>query len=277
MNLGLKYWFSQHTDFLYTLIFKKGLFYIDLWSLVHLWSGLVLFAILASMNVRHRWIWFFSLITLYEVAEVAFIYFTLNIFRPERLNDQIMDIFVGAVAALMCNYLLKLKSAKNWINYRPNWILIVFSALTFAFVWVGNYKYEYNVHIFNTKGLNIWAFILWTIGGFVILTFYAKIKKRRISYFRRVGFTWLFYVGCILTLEFIGFYLLNIHEVSIPDSKPLIFGLIHGNLVLHIYYIIFPFLVILFYEVLISLAKRAQYNLISENYSFKSGLVKNET
>jgi hypothetical protein len=262
MNESVREWFRVHTEFLYTLVFKNELFYIDFWSLVHIWSGLILFTILIALNVKRKWFWFIFLISIYELAEVAFIYFALHIFRPERLNDQVLDIFVGVFAACLCNFILLYRSSNSGYKSLPKWALMLFSSITFAFVWVGNYRYEYNFAILNTPGINRWAFFSWLAGGFIFLTIYSYIKSKQNNLIKQLAFTWLVYFVLLLLLEYIGYYIIEIREISATDAKPLIFGLIHGNLSLHIYYSVFPFLIIYFYELLVKLVTKAQFNLV---------------
>jgi len=267
INESVREWFRVHTEFLYTLICKKGLFYFDFWSLVHAWSGLVIFMLLVAFNVKRKWFWFIFLITIYEIAEIAFIYFALHIFRPERLNDQVLDILVGVFAAILCYFILLYKSDTKRIIYLPCWPLMLFSSLTFAFVWVGNYRYEYNYQTINTNGINLWAFSLWLAGGLAFLLVYRFIKKKITGVFRRLAVTWLIYFISLLVIEYVGYFLMEIREVSVPHAKALIFGLIHGNLALWIYYLIFPFLIISFYEVLMNKVNRAQYHLAKQKFN----------
>jgi hypothetical protein len=270
INESVREWFRVHTEFLYTIICQRGLFYFDFWSLVHIWSGLVLFVLLLAFNIKRRWFWLIFLIIIYEVAEIAFIYFALQIFRPERINDQILDNVVGIFAAILCYSILLYKSNTKRVVYFPDWPFMLSSSLTFAFVWVGNYRYEYNYQTLNTSGINLWAFSLWLAGGLAFLTVYRSIKKSITRVFRRLSVSWLLYFISLLTIEYVGYYLLEIREVSVPQANAIFFGLIHGNLALWIYYLIFPFLIVLFYEVLLNQVARAQYNLAKRKFNYSA-------
>ena len=259
-------WCRVHTEFLYTMLYEGDFIFFDLWSLVHFGTGMVVFMLIASLNFRHKWRWFLFFILLYEIAEVAFIYFAFNFFRPERYNDLILDIIVGVVAAFLSYYLLLYRSDARKTVYLPAWLIMLFSSLTFAFVWVGNYQYQYNFAFLNTKGLNIGAFGLWTIGGFIFLLFYETIIRREESFLKRIFFGWIVYFVLLLATEYTGYYLMNWHEVSIPGARSLILGLIHGNLAMHVYYVIFPLLIIPFYELFSKWIYRAQRNLAVEKY-----------
>lgn len=125
---GLWDWYLSHSEFLYDVILKKGWFYIDHWSLVHGWSGAVVITLLASLRFRHRWFWLFFFLAAYELLEVAFMYIALQIFKPERLNDQVMDLLVGSGAAIVWNLLLVNRDGKPF-----RVLLMVFSSATLAF------------------------------------------------------------------------------------------------------------------------------------------------
>jgi hypothetical protein len=274
INASFWEWCHVHTEFLYTMIYERGFVFFDFWSLAHFWSGLVLFMILAALNFKHKWFWFIFFILLYEFCEVAFIYFALNIFKPERYNDLIMDVFVGVSGAIISNHFLLYKSNAKKVEYLPAWLLMLFSSLTLAFIWVGNYRYKYNYEILNTKGLNIGAFGLWMIGGFIFLLFYDAILRKENRVLRRLFLAWIVYFVLLLATEYTGYYLMQWHEVSVPGARPLILGLIHGNWALHLYYILFPLLIIPFYEVLMNLVFRAQNNLARQKYKINEQAIR---
>jgi len=274
MNGAFIEWAIEHTAFLYTMIYENGFVFFDLWSIAHFWSGLVLFLVLAALDWKRKWLWLVFFILLYEILEVSFIYFALNIFKPERYNDLIMDVFVGVSGAIACNTLLLLKSNTKKVEYLPAWSLMFFSSITLAFIWVGNYQYKYNYEIFNTKGLNIGAFGLWTIGGFVYLLFYHATVRKESRFLQRLFLAWIVYFVFLLVLEYTGYYTMQWHEVSIPGARPLILGLIHGNWALHLYYLIFPLLVIALYEILSLLVCKAQNNLARQKYKISEQAVR---
>ncbi len=56
---------------------------------------------------------------------------------------------------------------------------------------------------------------------------------------------WLFYFAVLLVVEYMGYYVLQIREASATAGDDLIWGLIHGTVVLHIYYLCFPFTILI--------------------------------
>lgn len=239
--------FHTHTSWLYTKIYENSLFFFDYWSLVHLWSGITLILLLTAFRLRRKWLLLFTILLLYEVLEIAFLYFALDIFRPETFKDQGTDIVIGLLGG-----------AVGYLMTSRRKLQIIFSSFTLAFVWVGNYQYHYNIPSLNTPGLNLWAFSLWWIGGCLIIELFLFIRNRIESRTLQLLTFWLSYVTLLLFIEYIGYNLLNISEMSYSRNSYLIFGLIHGNFWLHLYYLVAPFLIIMFYTIvdkLVSLGK----------------------
>lgn len=242
--------FREHTGWLYTKIYENMFFFFDYWSVVHLWSGLIIFIILAAIKLKRKWLSLFILLLLYELAEIAFLYFALDIFKPETFKDQVTDIVVGLVGGWIAFHIIRRKSEKTVIATAFQKVLMFFSSFTLAFLWVGNYHYHYNVTSLNTPGINLWAFSLWCIGGYIIIELYLSIKRRVNNKIGQLIILWLIYFGSLLIIEFIGYYCVEIQERSISYNNPLIFGLIHGSFWLHLYYMTSPFLIVAFYEML---------------------------
>jgi len=242
--------FREHTDWLYTMIYENRFFFFDYWSLVHLWSGLIIFILLAAIKLKRKWLILFVLLLLYELAEIAFLYIALDIFKPETFKDQITDIVVGLIGGWIGCQVIKKKFERTYIATGFQKFLIFFSSFTLAFLWVGNYHYHYNVTSLNTPGINLWAFFLWCVGGYIIIELYLTIKRRVNNKIGQLIILWLIYFVSLLVIEFIGYYCVEIQERSISYDNPLIFGLIHGSFWLHLYYMTSPFLLVAFYETL---------------------------
>lgn len=125
-----------------------------------------------------------------------------------------------------------------------------FSSCILAITWVGYYGYNYNVNIFNTHLINIWAWFLWTVCGFLFLQVFYLLKM----WVRHPAFlliiTWLLYFTSLIFLEYTGYYLLQIREVK-GGNNDLIWGLVHGTPTLHIYYTFFPFIILSVYGSLV--------------------------
>ena len=246
----------SETAWLYTKIYQNNLFFFDLWSLVHLWSGFMVYLLIRAARIKRPMTVLASILALYEILEILFIYFAFMIFRPETIKDQVTDILMGMVGAT-ASYLFLEAVIKFNIRYSKvimAFIIFVVSS-SYAFFWVGFYHYRYNVEIYNTPGLNLSTFSAWTMGGMFILYIFRLFWKIRFPY--RLGLTWLLFFIALLAFEYTYYYILEVRESSGYPLKPLIFGLIHGTRTLHVFYLIAPFILIGVYELGIFLINRS--------------------
>jgi hypothetical protein len=249
--------FYENTSWLYTILFQSLFFFIDYWSFVHFWCGIMLFLLAASKGVKQAILKITVLLILYEVIELLFLWFALHIFRPETITDQLTDILIGLIGAYTAMLFIKLKHSKQK-SILINLIPIVFTSLTVAFLWVGNYHYTYNYKYLNNTGLNLWAFFWWSISGCFFLETYLFLKSKIKKTFYVLLTNWLLYFILLLIIEFIGYYILQIREVGLTHKTALIWGLIHGNTTMHVYYLIFPFLLSGVYDIIASLLSTAK-------------------
>lgn len=237
-----------NTDWLYVVVYQNKFFFIDYWSFVHFGSGILLPIVLTNLKIKKVYSISMLLLIVYEVVEISLIYFAFNVFKPETIKDQFTDILIGMYGVLV-SYFFKRKFSTIYLNtiVRLN-LYAVFSSLIIAFNWVGFYKYKYNIEAFNTNGLNIWAFLWWSIGLFLICLFHIRLKDKfqneKLYYF----ILYIFYLIILLLVEFIGYELLNIREIYHSNSTALLFNLIHGTFILHLFYLTSPFIIILSYE-----------------------------
>jgi hypothetical protein len=131
---------------------------------------------------------------------------------------------------------------------RLNFYSLLTSLIT-SFLWVGFYNYQYNFESLNSDGLNLWAFFWWSAGLISVSQFYFRNKKRFKSKIFFISNLYLLYLIALILLEYSGYNVLSIKEVFHSNSKALIFGLIHGTLALHIFYLTAPFIIIIFFEI----------------------------
>lgn len=263
-------YFLKQTGWLYLKIFENKLFFIDYWTLPHLWSGLVIFTILTALGTKHKAFWFIFLLTSYELLEVFLEIFALNIFNPETIKDKLTDIIIGVIGGVAGYNILRWVSQKTKYPWLRRTTPILFSSVTLSFLWVGNYQYHYNIAWLNIPGLNLWAFGIWLAGGFIVLYSYLLMKKTISILSLQVIFSWLIYFCLLILIEFFGYHLLHIREASPHEKNPLIFGLIHGSRSLHVYYIIFPFIIILFYETTIKIVDKARRKFSAASKTIES-------
>jgi hypothetical protein len=247
------------TNWLYSKIYQNDYLFFDLWSIVHFWSGLVLYLTLGAFRFRYPFMVLFGILFLYELAEILFIYFAFHLFRPETIKDQVTDMLAGLLGGLLFAGLLYLaKKYYHRYKYLVLSAMMVLAASTYAFPWVGFYHYTYDVASYNTGGgMNFYTYLTWTVAGLLILQVFFLFRKQNLLL--RMFNTWLIYFTGLIIFEYITYYLFGIHENSKEVARPLIFGLIHGTRTMDVFYIICPFLFILLYGIGVWLLERVIY------------------
>ncbi len=243
----------RNTEWLYFKIYQNNFFFFDYWTFLHFFSGLMLPMILFKIRFKKIFLISFFFLVIYEIVEITLIYLAFHIFKPETIKDQITDIIVGSLGMLLINfarYAINLIANKNFISF---YLPAILNAGIISFIWVGSYHYRYNVEILNTTNLNIWAFFWWFFGIIGITVLYVKVKNqsKSIAYVYSVIIS--FYLFALLLIEFIGYNILGIHEVSHLNSNGLLFNLIHGTKVMHTFYLIAPLVAIFLFNIFSSL------------------------
>ena len=225
-----------NTQWLYTRLHENTFFFLDLWSLVHFWSGFFLMSCVRRPFPTRKWVLLAGLLTAWELLELWFILAAVGVFLPETLKDQCTDILVGLAGGALCAYVVRWQSVGP---LRLPVVAAVFVALTLPFLWVGSYGYRYNDDFFNSKGLNWWAFLLWFAGSLFLSWHYAKGHARSGSHRTAFRNTLLGYAPVLMAIEYLGYVVLGIHEIG-HQGEPLLFGLIHGTPVLWGAYLLAP-------------------------------------
>jgi len=236
-----------YTSWLYTKIYQNEFFFFDLWSLVHFWNGFMLFFLISSTKTKNPFRTILIILFLYEILEILLAYFVLGIFKPETFKDQFTDMFVGLSGSFTGYLLLSNFSLTNpRIAKQLNLIIMILSSLTYGFLWVGFYGYTYNISFFNSPGINWYAWSLWFLASFSIIYAFEYIPVR--NRLLRLFIIWASFMTILFILEALGYYWVNLREISNPKATPLVFGIIHGTPVMHFNYIFSPLLIIgLFY------------------------------
>lgn len=227
-------------------MYQNQYFFFDLWSLVHLWNGFVLFVFFKSVNARKPFTKLLLVLFIYEIVEILIPYFALGIIRPETFKDQFTDIIVGMTGGGIGAFILKSTSVSNPHHlFRLKLFIIFLASVTYSFLWVGFYGYRYNIEFFNTPGINLYAWPAWAVGSALTIYYFdiLKIKNLLVKFL----ITWITYIAALFIFETIGYYVVRMHEISMPNPQPLIFGIIHGSSVLHFMYLFSPFFTISLY------------------------------
>jgi hypothetical protein len=237
--------FYKATSWLYIKIYENSLFFFDYWSIVHVIAAILIMLVLYFFDLKYKLTILMAILLGWELFEIGFLLFALNIFKPETFSDQVVDIIIGFLAGYFTKIIIENKAVIPFIKkISKEFIGSLLISGIISFFWVGFYKYHYNVEELNAPGFNFWAFSLWFLGILGIIRYFLFIRKVIKIHLLSVVATWISYFVVLLIVEYIGRYLIQIQEVSNPTNTPLIFGLIYGNKILHIIYVIMPFIVI---------------------------------
>ena len=174
----------------------------------------------------------------WEFLEISFIYLSIHAFKPETIPDQLTDIIIGyaggSLGWLFWQY--RHKAVMKLCRRHTPLQVELFVSCAMSFVWVGSYGYTYNVPFFNSPVLNWLAFLLWSSGLFATIRVYRFLSHRVRPFWIRIVLIWLTYFSILLFIEYLGYYVFEIRQVT--AERPLLFGLIHGTVTLKVYYII---------------------------------------
>jgi len=140
------------TQFMYKEIYANDFFFIDYWTINHIWSGAFLFLILSAANAKYKWAIFSGLILSWEIVEILFRILALNAFKPEIIKDQVIDLIIGILAGIACYLYLRYKSIlTNKVKF--SFIAGIASAYTVSFVFLGiqisNQFNSFDYEVFN--------------------------------------------------------------------------------------------------------------------------------
>jgi hypothetical protein len=239
-----------HTEWLSCVVFEYKLFYYDLWSFVHLWSGAMIFVVLTVLNYKKRWLKLLFLLSLFEVFEATIIIAFFHIFKPEKSVDVVNDIVNGMIGGFLMYQFFKWNTNRKYTG----WFTAFVSAITIAYVWVGSYGYNYNTAFFNSCCINWWALLCWTLGGMGICIGFKKIHEKTNTFYALI-ISWIIYLIILFTSEYIAYHLFALKETS-TGTSPLIFDIIHGDKRLHLFYSIAPVYFLTLYSILLSLFRK---------------------
>lgn len=192
---SLMHFIRQYTVWLHHTLFEYGLFYIDLWSLVHFWSGLVLFTALSARGWKNRWRWLAFFLFAFEVVEATIFISIMKMFMPEKLPDSFTDILIGLAGGYLVYFFFE---NRKIIEGCSNLFLYWLASGTVAFVWTGNSNYIFVNTTFNTQGINWLVLLVWMIIGIAILFFYEKLKRINLGCLKSASICWIVYIPIML-------------------------------------------------------------------------------
>jgi len=232
------------TQFMYQIIYSNDFFFIDYWTINHIWSGAFLMLILTAMGTKHKWIVFTGLIILWEAAEIMFRIFAVNLFSPEIIKDQVIDVLIGILGGLVCSVYLSINERKSKPK-QENQISIIAAlsasySVSFAFLGmlIGSNGRGFDYELFN-----ILLYFLFT----PLLYFSIYLNQRLIT----LKLSVIISTSVSTVMSTIGLYLLSelIFSISFEPFQVIILAVLHS-------------IAFFFYLLIVRLKKKSISNMI---------------
>ncbi len=262
---------NANTNWFYFKLYENSYFFIDFWSIMHFFSGLIVLLCIELFHVRKKWVVLFGFLFCYEVIEISIRYIAVNIFHPETIKDQFTDILLGMLGGLVSSYLIKVllqaKATVSRAKIMEN-IVIIFISFIISFLWVGYYSYRYNYEFLNSKGINYTAFLLWWAGIFFLGKTYYNFKSKQNSFSKGLLYSWGIYFMVLCLLEYSFYHILGLKEIGAGEHKAMLFDIIHGTNALHIFYLFVPIISITSFESIYKLIQKVL--AVKQNRAAKS-------
>jgi len=195
----------SNTLWLYKVIYSNKLFFIDFWTFNHIWSGAFIYLILKAKNVSRVWLVLIILLLTYELIEIMFRIFALDLFKPEIIKDQINDVIFGIFGAILCRFLLKIRKSRSWDVFHLRYPLTsLFTSGTISYLAVG-FSYRQNLVQDNGVIYVLCHFIFLWFALYYLLQFYEMFKAKGYgelkSKMAAIGIFWAMYVLIMLAVD----------------------------------------------------------------------------
>lgn len=163
------------TQWLYKVIYSNKFFFIDFWTFNHIWSGAFIYLLLRAKRIKRTWLVLILLLFTYEIIEILFRIFALNLFKPEIIKDQINDIIFGLTGAVLCHYLIRLRKDRTFNRFHLRYPLTSFlTAGTVSYLFVG--FSGFGIDQTNEKAF---IFIFLWIALYYLLQTYESFKNKK--------------------------------------------------------------------------------------------------
>jgi hypothetical protein len=207
--MDLYYKFVEVTGILYTRVFQGGFFFLDLWSINHMWSGFMIYLIATALHIKRPLLIIPACLIGYEIFEILLTYFAINVFIPEIIKDQFTDVFVGFAGSCAGFYLV---SNYNHLRLRyqagVQGVFLFFVSMSFAFLWMVFSRTSVCSEGSFVTLLNLIIFFLWLSQAYTTIVV-----------FRKYGLLVNIKPWLIFILTFVVTTLLNFGLITLSDNS----------------------------------------------------------
>ena len=109
------------TDFLNIILIDNNLIFLNVWSIVHFLSGMVIMYILLKTKLKFKFLVLFGLLVSWEFFEfINYGIINSNLFIAETIKDIIYDIVYGLLGASLMLFIHKIGNISNSENTEQN-------------------------------------------------------------------------------------------------------------------------------------------------------------
>lgn len=200
----------SNTLWLYKVIYSNKLFFIDFWTFNHIWSGAFVFIILSALKAKKKWIILIIVLFTYEIIEISFRIFALNLFKPEIIKDQINDIIFGIFGAILCYFIIKFRKGKSYDKFHLRYPLTSFlTAGTFSYLYVGFSSGTDS--ILNPLYFKIILLVLFWIIFYYLLQAYEALKQRKSKEYKIFILLTVIFSPAIIIVHFLAEHFLSFY------------------------------------------------------------------
>ncbi len=239
----------SNTLWLYSVIYSNKLFFIDFWTFNHIWSGAFLFVVLTALKIKRVWLYLIMLLFTYEIIEILFRIFKLNLFKPEIIKDQINDIIFGIVGAFLCFYLMKFRKGKSFSIIPIKYPLTAFlTAGTFSYLYVGFTNFRTDLLFENTVSFKITFFAIYWVIFFCIIQIYEVFQIRIFGEIKSSTLLSFIFIPLLIIIVLIT-QTLFIHNIQTIISFDKLIVIYFNENIFHIlFFLLIPTLLVLLYK-----------------------------
>ncbi len=231
----------ENAVWLHSVLIEYKLLYFDLWSIVHFFTGALLFGVISSLGIKNRWKLLFYLLVGFEIFEATICIGVLKLFLPEKIPDVFIDVIVGMLGGYLVYYIFLSSQIAQQIK---EFILTSISAAVIAFFWTGYYGYNLNIAPGNSTSLNLIAFLFWWIVGiFVGITFWY-LNSKLANKFYSLSLVIILFVVLSIPFSYLIIDIFGIRDLSMGVNGS-VAGVFHYMKSSFTFHILFPTLIIL--------------------------------
>lgn len=231
----------ENAVWLHSVLIEYKLLYFDLWSIVHLSTGALLFGVISSLGIKNRWKLLFYLLVGFELFEATIAIGVLKLFMPEKIPDVFIDVIVGMLGGYLVYYIfLSLELAQHIKDF----ILNIISAAVIAFFWTGYYGYNLNIAHGDSTSLNLIAFLFWWIVGVLVSMGFGYLNIKLTNKFYSLSLVIILFIVLSIPFSYLIIDVFGVRDLSIGLNGS-VAGVFHYMKSSFTFHILFPTLIIL--------------------------------